>query len=161
MAWPSLKAVVPMLVLAGLAQLLSGLPWPRDMTRSQAPSALAAPPAGALSTRGEPPLDRDESAERLRNPLPESPDSLARGQRLFETYCVVCHGAAGKGDGPVGAKLGLKLPELTDEVVAQRPDGYLYGTIRNGGFLMPSYAEVMSPDERWAVVLHLRGLGRR
>ena len=38
------------------------------------------------------------------------------------------------------------------------PDGYLYGTIRNGGIAMPSYADAMSAHERWQVVTFVRSL---
>jgi hypothetical protein len=35
------------------------------------------------------------------------------GRRLFETNCVLCHGPAGKGDGPVGAALTPQPRDLT------------------------------------------------
>lgn len=110
---------------------------------------------------GEPPLSRDEAGERLTNPLPASPETLARGRRLFDIYCLTCHGASGMGDGQVGVKFGFPVPPLLDAAVVERPDGYLYGTIRDGGFVMPKYAEVMSPEERWAVVHHMRSLQKR
>ena len=39
----------------------------------------------------------------LRNPLPRSAANVAAGKKLYEQNCAVCHGAAGRGDGP-GAK---------------------------------------------------------
>jgi hypothetical protein len=38
------------------------------------------------------------------------------------------------------------------------PDGYLYGTIRDGGIAMASYADAMSVHERWQVVMFVRSL---
>src|SRR5262245_28541124 len=130
------------------------------MLKHPGAGALDAPPAGVLSSVGEPPLARDDAGG-LTNPLPASPATLARGKQLFEIYCAVCHGPAGAGDGPVGKKFGMPLPSLADASVVAHPDGYLYGTIRDGGFMMPGQAEVMSPEERWAVVHHVRSLQKR
>lgn len=128
------------------------------MLKGSAPRGVAAPPAGALSLTAETPLSRDEAGEQLKNPLPTSLETLARGKKLYEIYCLVCHGVSGQGDGRVGAKFGLPIPPLTDPAVVERPDGYLYGTIREGGFIMPKYAEVMTQDERWTVVRYVRRL---
>lgn len=157
---PSFRLAAALLAAAGLAELFSLLSLPDDMARSPGRHDLAVPAAGTLATRGEPPMERDDAAERLRSPLAPGADP-ARGERLYAIYCTVCHGASGKGDGPVGGKLGMKLLPLTDDAVAGQPDGYLYATIRNGGFLMPAYAEALSPEERWAVVGHLRALQKR
>jgi mono/diheme cytochrome c family protein len=35
------------------------------------------------------------------------------GKDLFHEYCAVCHGPAGKGDGPAAAALKAPLPDLT------------------------------------------------
>lgn len=156
----SLRTPAALLALVGATTFHSGPSLPTEMMKMPAAGTLAAPPAGALSLTGEAPLSRDEAGERLRNPLPVSPEILARGKMLYDIYCLVCHGASGQGDGLVGAKFGFPVPPLNDPAVVERPDGYLYGTIREGGFIMPKYAEVMSPDERWAVVHYMRRLQR-
>jgi mono/diheme cytochrome c family protein len=35
------------------------------------------------------------------------------GSDVFRTYCVVCHGASGKGDGPLASELRKAPPDLT------------------------------------------------
>lgn len=155
---PSWRALFALLAFGAATSFHSGPSLPTEMTRTPGADTLAAPPAGALSITAETPLSRDEAGEKLQNPLPASPETLARGKQLYEIYCAVCHGASGQSDGLVGAKFGLPIPPLLDPAVVERPDGYLYGTIREGGFIMPKYAEVMSPDERWAVVHYMRRL---
>ncbi len=39
-----------------------------------------------------------------KNPVPSTPESIAKGSALFVIYCTPCHGASGKGDGLVAAK---------------------------------------------------------
>jgi hypothetical protein len=68
----------------------------------------------------------------------------------------VCHGDAGNGDGPA-TKLGIPGISLVTDITKGRSDGYIFGMIRNGRGLMPSYNRIEDPD-RWDVVNYLRGL---
>jgi hypothetical protein len=74
----------------------------------------------------------------------------------YQINCAVCHGDAGAGDGPV-TKLGMPGISLVNDVTKARTDGYIFGMIRNGRGLMPSYNRIEEPD-RWDVVNYLRGL---
>ncbi|MFN2431431.1 MAG: c-type cytochrome [Gemmatimonadota bacterium] len=102
-----------------------------------------------------PPAVSYEAANALANPVPASPATLERGEQLYATYCAVCHGAAGVGDGPVVEKF-LRPPTLMG---ASRgyTDGYIYALVTNGRGNMPSYNR-MSPVERWEVIHYLRRL---
>lgn len=141
------------------ANLAHGWPWSTDMDkqlsiRPQEEPRL--PPAGSIPRQGkEPPMDRLEASEKLRNPVQPTPESVENGNRLFQIYCALCHGADGKGGGPVATKF-VPPPDLTLEIFRQRTDGFLYGTIRNGGALMPGQAEALSPRERWDIVNYIR-----
>lgn len=100
-----------------------------------------------------------DSLALLPNPTPVSDSSLANGRRHFQINCAVCHGPAGAGDGPV-TKFGLPAPSLLTDITKNRSDGYLYGIIRNGRGLMPTYNRIEDMD-RWDVVNYLRGLQGR
>lgn len=111
-------------------------------------------------------------ADRLANPtrtggpmpkpgpaLPEIPAELvARGDTLYHTYCAVCHGDKGAGDGPVAARF-VGVPSLLTERARGYTDGYLYSIVRYGRGLMPKYGDKL-PDQRdrWAIVNHVRAL---
>jgi len=43
------------------------------------------------------------------------------GEALFERYCSACHGASGRGDGPVASSLATSVPDLTS--LSQRHGG--------------------------------------
>ena len=43
---------------------------------------------------------------------PPSPPSIARGRLLFGTWCAVCHGPAGGGDGPLAAAIAMPATNL-------------------------------------------------
>jgi len=44
-------------------------------------------------------------------PAPET--NPASGAEMYRTYCAVCHGVDGKGDGPAAPELKQALPDLT------------------------------------------------
>jgi mono/diheme cytochrome c family protein len=78
---------------------------------------------------------------------------------LYDIYCTVCHGADGRGGGPVG-KYFRVVADLTSSSIQAYSDGLMYSIIREGGFNMPAYAESLSRQERWAVVRYVRTLRR-
>lgn len=136
-------------------------PWSTDMkdqpsVRSQE-SPRKAPP-NTIPRRGkELPMDRIEAGKKLNNPTKATVNSLNNGRRLYQIYCVLCHGEDAKGKGPVAGKF-VPPPDLTLEVFRKRPDGFIYETIRVGGPIMPGQGEVLTPEERWDVVNYLRSL---
>jgi S-disulfanyl-L-cysteine oxidoreductase SoxD len=138
-------------------------PWDIDMYRGATVRPLTvAPrvmPAGTMPTSGgEPAMTRAEMTGGERNPLAPTPDDLAAGRGLYATNCAPCHGDSGRGDGPVAHLLRTKPKDLITGTSKYLPDGYLYGTIRNGGIAMPSYGDAMSVHERWQVVSFVRTL---
>lgn len=93
-----------------------------------------------------------------RNPLPMDSATIAMGKEVFDTYCFVCHGYDGKGDGPIIGQ--GKLPfaaDLTGQDAIGRTDGYIFAVATAGRGLMPSYDRIPS-HLRWAVVKYVRYL---
>jgi mono/diheme cytochrome c family protein len=138
-------------------------PWSTDMFRGPSVQPLAVPPRvvpkGVLPVHGgEPPMDRDTADRVLREPLGPTPAHLRRGELLFGINCAPCHGAAGRGDGPVATHTVVPATDLTAGEPTRRSDGYLYATIRNGGAVMPAYGDATSVTERWELVLWVRRL---
>jgi mono/diheme cytochrome c family protein len=95
------------------------------------------------------------TADKLINPLAGQP-ATARGDTLYQTYCAVCHGHTGNGDGPVGPKVAA-LPLTTPRAMAWS-DGYLYSIIRYGRGVMSRYADRVRGQARWEVVNYVRQL---
>ena len=107
-------------------------------------------------TEAEQDAAKDEAAS-IPNPEPASADSLARGKYLYELNCLVCHGATGVGDGPVGLKFVTKAPvDLNEDYTQDQADGQLFFTITRGRALMPYYRDALNIEERWHVVNYLK-----
>lgn len=98
----------------------------------------------------------------LQDPYRATPRTLAEGKALFQTYCLVCHGEQGKGDGPISGKI-PPPPSYLSERLMQFPPGRVFHVVTLGTGKMPSYAAQLSADERWKVVTYvhtvLQGLG--
>jgi mono/diheme cytochrome c family protein len=103
--------------------------------------------------------DPDGAGRDLRNPVPRTKEALQHGQHLFNTYCIVCHGPEGEGNGFIIPKF-PQPPTLQSDKVRGWPDGRIFHVITTGQNLMPSYASQLDPDERWAIINYVRVLQR-
>lgn len=100
-----------------------------------------------------------DSMSGLANPVAADARSLENGRKYYQVNCAVCHGDLGQGNGPV-AKYGFPGINIVGAVTQGRSDGYIWGIVRNGRGLMPSYNRI--PEmERWDVVNYVRGLQGR
>jgi mono/diheme cytochrome c family protein len=92
--------------------------------------------------------------------------AIARGQQLYQTYCLMCHGADGKGTGPVAKALPHPPADLTHHFHWEPGDGdaYLFWRVSEGGQVepfkssqssMPAFKAVLSEDQRWDVLAYV------
>jgi mono/diheme cytochrome c family protein len=159
------------LLLIGTAGLLMGgdlvVRWGDNMTQTvkvvPGEQIFAMPTGTVPRTGGELGLPREarEVAAKRPNPVRATPESVAKGQRLFVIHCAPCHGTAGKGDGLVSPKF-IPPPDITHPSIQKgRTDGYMQHVIGTGGAIMPAYGEALSPEERWHVVNFVRSLAQK
>jgi mono/diheme cytochrome c family protein len=97
-----------------------------------------------------------DSMSTIQNPVQPTDESLVNGRKLFQINCSPCHGTKGMGDGPV-TKFGMPGINLATGPATGYTDGYIFGMIRNGRGIMPSYNRI-EEVERWDIVNYLRGL---
>ncbi|MGH7655543.1 MAG: c-type cytochrome, partial [Gemmatimonadaceae bacterium] len=100
-----------------------------------------------------------DSMSSVPNPTPATRASLDNGRKYFQINCAVCHGEAADGNGALkqlNPAYGFPPSLLTDQAKG-RSDGYIWGMMRNGRGLMPTYNRIEEAD-RWDVVNYLRGL---
>lgn len=125
-----------------------------------------------LEVKGEPPLGATSWSE---IEAPESPAAdaalIAKGRELFQQSCAACHGAEGKGDGPLAHKYDLPSPpanlskplqsiKIHSSATGTSPkDSDLFRTITRGlpGTAMYSY-RALPAEQRWALVHYIKSL---
>jgi mono/diheme cytochrome c family protein len=101
-----------------------------------------------------------------KNPLTDTPENLAAGERLFKTgaagACSFCHGVSGNGDGPLAGQFEPPPRDFTcGRTVNGIPDGQLFWIIRFGspGTAMPDHPQ-FTDEQIWQIVIHLRRLAQ-
>jgi len=109
-----------------------------------------------------------EPAATINDPPKATAELVTRGKDLYrKAKCFQCHGDGGKGDG-------VSAPDLTDDLKFPiRPADFTRGQFKGGstvrdiframtlgldGSPMPSFADSMSEEERWAISYYVLSL---
>ncbi|MFO7495986.1 MAG: cbb3-type cytochrome c oxidase subunit II [Desulfobacterales bacterium] len=94
-----------------------------------------------------------EGWRNLPNPYPTSEAGLARGHKIYQDFCLGCHGPVGDGMGP--AQPHLYPPPLNFTILKDRgiSGGILYYQIMNGitGTAMPYFKKELESEKIWEV----------
>jgi mono/diheme cytochrome c family protein len=162
-------AAIFALALLVPAPLGWSFPWNKDMVdqpaekpqKSVAPAPPNSVPTSGRETLPSPTTESEifkakDAAATVRNPVPATADSVARGAALYRTNCVVCHGERGHGDGPVGRKFDPVPVDLNKDYTQSQADGQLFFTLTRGRVAMPFYRDALSQQERWDVINYVK-----
>ncbi len=91
--------------------------------------------------------------------------SIAQGSVLYAQQCASCHGADGKGQGPLAAAQPVWPPNLTGPLLWRRADGdllwhILHGTRdRRGAPTMPAFGGRLGEADAWALIDFMKAQG--
>lgn len=90
--------------------------------------------------------------------------SIAQGARVYGAACASCHGADGRGEGPLAATLTRWPPTVVGPLLGRRADGELFWHIAHGmrdahgADTMPAFANRLSDADIWAVLDYMKVL---
>ena len=93
------------------------------------------------------------TAKDILNPISWNKDVASEADKVYSDHCISCHGKHGAGDGSKE-----KVDYDLRSILYPLTDGELYWKITHGVGKMPSYAGVLTDNERWLMVLQLRHL---
>lgn len=93
-------------------------------------------------------------------PYPITMALLERGRERFGIYCEPCHSPLGDGDGIIARRGFPHPPSYHTQRLREAPDRHFYDVMTNGYGIMYSYADRVSPEDRWAIVAYIRALQR-
>ena len=81
------------------------------------------------------------------------------GAALFQSNCLMCHGADGKGSTPMGQA--LKVVNLDDPAVVKMSDAELINSISKGKKSMPAFGPRLTPPQIESLVSYIRTLQKQ
>lgn len=87
----------------------------------------------------------------LKNPLQKTEANLIEGERLFNIYCVYCHGD-GTGNGIMVTNGKFPPPPSFSGPLKDLPEGKAFFSVTYGKNLMGSHASQILPDDRWKII---------
>jgi mono/diheme cytochrome c family protein len=82
----------------------------------------------------------------------------ASAEQLYKSKCAMCHGADGKGQTPVGQKLGAH--DFASAEVQKQSDAELTQIVSKGKNKMPAYEGKLKPEEIKDLVGYVRKFGK-
>lgn len=120
---------------------------------------MPAMPRGIVPVSFEPSLvPSPQAVAQWRNPLPDAGHTRQTGRVYYGYYCAFCHGATGRGDGPVGNSYTPAPTDLALPQVRTLSDGALYRAMLTGIGHEPVLDYVIEPKVRWYIVRYVRYL---
>lgn len=86
-------------------------------------------------------------------PLSALAANVAEGQRIYNQYCIGCHGIGGHSAMP-------NIPNFARAERLMQPDMVLLGSIKAGKMTMPSFNGILRDQQILDVIAYLRTLRR-
>lgn len=159
---------IGIVLVASLARSTSAQNANSSTTTNRNQSRSITPPsgAGAQEDFSKNTWELPEDADKTKNPVASSPESIAKGKELYlermKGNCIFCHGDTGSGNEANFPRLRRKPADLTNkERMTSMTDGEVFWKISKGiNGIMPQGEKRMNEEERWHVVNYVRTLAK-
>jgi mono/diheme cytochrome c family protein len=98
----------------------------------------------------------ERRAPRDSNPLPQAPETLIDGMKIYTMNCAGCHGGLDRKASDFGASFYPPAPQLIQHPLDD-PDWHVFYAIRTGVRYtgMPAWGKTMSVQDMWKVTAFL------
>lgn len=102
--------------------------------------------------------DMKRAGELLKNPYTGTEDVLARGEMMYDRFCLQCHGESGDGKGYLVTEgwYTYQPASIIADKAQAKPDGEFYHNITVGFGLMGAHGPMISEADRWKIVTYIR-----
>ncbi|MFZ3266040.1 MAG: cytochrome c [Terriglobales bacterium] len=114
------------------------------------------PPAKAPAPEYKIPPEAAQKA----NPVKPTPESLAKGKKMYVIDCAMCHGEKGDGKGDMASDIKNVTDFTNPDALKNRTDGELFYIIRKGKGEMPPEGDRAKDEEVWNIVNYIRAFAK-
>jgi mono/diheme cytochrome c family protein len=101
------------------------------------------------------------NAQDKTNPVKPSPESLAKGKKVYKVDCAMCHGENGDGKGDMATDMKNVTDFTNPDVQKNSTDGQWFQIIRKGKGEMPPEGDRAKDDDIWNVVNYIRAFAKK
>ncbi|VTU21700.1 Cytochrome c, mono- and diheme variants [Variovorax sp. PBL-H6] len=122
------------------------------------PAAAGQLAATSSGRRGREVPAQWQAADAAGSPAPITRALLLHGRERYEIFCMPCHSPVGDGDGPVVRRGFPRPPTYHQQRLREAPDRHFFDVMTHGHGIMYSYADRITPEDRWAIVAYIRAL---
>jgi mono/diheme cytochrome c family protein len=103
-------------------------------------------------------ITAEDSARR--NPVRFTEASVARGKRIYNSQCAMCHGENADGKGEVAAEMQITPADFTKaETLKNQTDGDLFAILDQGSHQMPGQEKRLKERHKWDLINFLKASG--
>jgi mono/diheme cytochrome c family protein len=92
------------------------------------------------------------------NPEPKTIKTQMLGLKLYQEYCLACHGPKGLGDGINSQSMKTKPTNLVE--FSDRPEWLIAYLISEGTGEMPAWKDVLSEQQIWQLSYYIKQLNK-
>jgi mono/diheme cytochrome c family protein len=85
-------------------------------------------------------------------------ENSSPGEEVFRSKCVLCHGADGSGNTPLGKQ--LQAADLGSKEVQKLTNAEMHKQIHDGRANMPGFADQLSEEQISQVIQYVRQFGK-
>ena len=132
---------------------------------NDSPNGSNLKPVDGAIARGQVPYDYADTPEGyeaakkdLKSPLAVDAKNMANGKKMYNIYCVSCHGKKGDGNGVLVQRDKFSGIPRYDDAGRAITEGSIYHVIMHGKNLMGSHASQITYTERWQIVQYVQQL---
>ena len=115
------------------------------------------PPAKAPAPESKPATDDAAKA----NPVKPTPESIAKGKKVYVIDCAMCHGDKGDGKGDMASDMKNVTDFTNPDALKNRTDDELFHVIRHGKGEMPPEGDRAKDNDIWNLVNYVRSLAKK
>jgi putative copper export protein/mono/diheme cytochrome c family protein len=151
-----------LMLAAGVALAALGLVWRRRRWRAGAAVAVGAALAGFGLPHLRLLLVPATPTSFYTSPTGFDAIGIAHGAALYAQDCAGCHGAEGRGDGPLAKGMDIPPADLTAGHLWEHSDGELYWWLSHGmesprgGLAMPGFGATLDDGQIWSLIDDIR-----
>lgn len=113
---------------------------------------------GGTKPKQDPTWIAPKYANDIKNPYKGDEKATAKGKKLFNSMCYICHGKTGEGNGFAGVSLTPRPANFLSTFVKNETDGAIFWKMTEGKPPMASYKDLLTEDQRWDLVCYIRKL---